>query len=111
MKIVTRADQAALCRKHYGRARGHRPSPDTLDKRAKLDALSSDPDPADVERILGPGVLVVCCEECEATQEVAIEFVFDEGMWEESTGHLCESCLKKALALIQEHRTRSGVSS
>lgn len=65
-----------------------------------LVALGDNPDPDDVDRIIGnKSWTYVCCNECNKSCESVIE-LGQEPDYESSTAHVCKACLKAAVKLL-----------
>ncbi len=68
-----------------------------------LISLGSDPDPADVDRVIGNGSWTrynFVCFECGKSKEEAVEIEIGEGVV------LCLGCLKEAVAMLEGGDTR-----
>lgn len=100
MRLITRAAEAAEFVKVWGRA-----CKPPSESRLKLLALGPDPDPNDVDAIVGPGHVFVSCDECGESVEEVIEFTgTHSGCYHDDLVRLCRACLEKTLVMIRTHK-------
>lgn len=109
MQKITRHSAAATVAARWRAQYGDKPAGYRLAKGAdpqeilrKLEALGAEPNPDDVDAVIGgPGWTNGdrYCNECNSS-DVDVVQLGDEPDWESSTAKICGACLLKALMLI-----------
>lgn len=102
MKVITRHTLAAsaAARWAYQYKHPNHRNPDTVLKAEKLAALGMNPDPDEVDRIIGnTSWTTTKCDQCKATNMPVVE-VGEERDYESDTALLCLSCLNGAVAML-----------
>ena len=105
MRIISRVGKAIQARESWHRAYydvkyGWRYGDDKRVKYEELVALGQEPDPDDVDRVIGNPSWTWCrCDECDTASEFVI-MVGQEPDYESSTVHLCASCIRKLGKMI-----------
>lgn len=108
MRLITRKGKATLVaaqwyRNYYRNYQWMKPNlhlggPEA--KYAELLVLGDNPDPDEVDRIIGNTSWTECrCDECNKAFEQVVQ-VGDEPDYESSTAKMCKGCLKAALKLL-----------
>lgn len=98
MKLYTRHDEALEFLRLWATGHG---DPDDVDRRGALAALGPNPDPDEVDGVMGSKHCEVTCHECGASVEAAVVMRLDLGVWRKHDVQLCEQCLERALSLLR----------
>ncbi len=74
----------------------------------RLAELGTDPEPDRVDQVMGHKgwTKPPYCDECGSSSEVSVR-IGEEPDWESRTAYLCEGCLRKALAMIEDVKKES----
>lgn len=105
MRIVSRAGKAVKAREswhntYYDSRFGWRFGEEKRVKYEALVALGQEPNPDDVDRVIGNPSWTSCrCDECDSTPEFLV-MVGQEPDYDANTVHLCAGCITKLGEMI-----------